>query len=867
MEPHQEPSLLDYARYHGIATDYTTVDPLTKIEEFLPELDLPALPQDKLSDFQEYIYEFQRCVEDDLRKEKFNLRKEDARLLSSVIRQARAEKTDINWNEVLPAFNKDDELKLEVPILGIDSVLNPVPAKVPLRYDLDTFHFDALDEPPLGPEHDAIIDEILREGEDMMRDIKAEKLRCSKESLLLIQRARKPAGFPFEEFEGLLENMRLSSQGDNPFPESPPYFITDADDSWYRSPSPVPASNMLPSSFPSDGHGPELVHNWGSTPGIDSNIDECNLASKHSTKSYSVEEGLACTNDMDLPDTYVPPDHASKTMQPNLSTSYSTPDVGPVHSLPLANGTPSNEAIIDERNNISRQQDTLQIPSSDIPLISSHRMSRSPIQTFETNTASKELSSQQKDHNSSASSERGNRGMDPTSSFGIGAPGCWLDESTSNINPITSERKTTTSSDTVIDSTECINLCYTPLARRKRRHEEKTVVIPDESKQANFSRAPMLGSLSAFMETRGRVQEHSATVSPYFIQDQPKTSNINLQCSIPCSQSHTPPPTHPDTTIIEQQDCHPAPGRQQYPQFQTHTHEQPLLFLSTSLLKTHLSIVRALERMPTPPGMIYRDYEDDIHARPSQPPTNTSLTLPKEADIIISPTTGIILTTLQATTQLFLPGHRLNPKLNGLKCINSPLRERIFLLSSRYKRLYIFVTHSTSETKGTNSWTADSRSLNSFTALTAFCDSLSSYSTISPILLPQLPETIIGWILALAQKHTFQFPCSSNVTGFTPINPPSAMEKETSWELFLRRVGLNPYAAQTVLTSLKVEGKNPVLEGDIEEGFGALSVFIEMPSDRRQELFGAFMGEYTQKVIERDWQCDWALDLSDTVQL
>ncbi|OGM51190.1 hypothetical protein ABOM_000220 [Aspergillus bombycis] len=450
--------------------------------------------------------------------------------------------------------------------------------------------------------------------------------------------------------------------------------------------------------------------------------------------------------------------------------------------------------------------------------------------------------------------------------------------------------------------------CKVPIdampGEQKRRHEERQDVSRKDRKfvqpltaslaNDNFkytlaSQSSILGSLSTFMEARGRVKRRQRTaVSPYF------TNNVRLEDIV----EHQDPAIKAESShgYEEQKDMLEelySPGLElttqrypQYPQLQAHTHEQPLLFVSTALLKSHLPIIQGLERLQSPPAVIYRDYDVPIRDQPipriwTLSQTNTKDNLPKEADIIVSPTAGIILTILQATTQLYLPGHRPNPQTNGTKCINSPLRERIFLLAPRYRYLYVFVAHGTSSPKygqdNAPRWTADRRLLASFTSLTAFCNSMSANSTISPILISPSSNTLIEWILALARKHAFQLPTNTvdlpQTTSFTPVNPTQknkfdikAMENETRWEIFLRRGGLNPYAAQTILTILTYKREIPKCKDndrtphDVEEEISALSRFIEMSPERRQELFPDLIGKRNEAILEKDWQCDWALN-------
>ncbi|KAL3446861.1 hypothetical protein BJX65DRAFT_308488 [Aspergillus insuetus] len=268
----------------------------------------------------------------------------------------------------------------------------------------------------------------------------------------------------------------------------------------------------------------------------------------------------------------------------------------------------------------------------------------------------------------------------------------------------------------------------------------------------------------------------------------------------------------------------------------------------------------------------------------SQYQQNALFPSPGEADIILSAKTGIILTTTQAAMQQYLPGHKpTSILLNCPESVSSPLRERIFCLSSRYEQLYIFLSHGAKQSKSPKSRvlglqiTADKHLLSSMTTLTAFCTSLSEHAIIVPLIVPSDPEKTADWILGLAHKHACQLPPlrshSQYTNAFTPVNPKPQLDlwlgdaKESVWELFLRRMGLNPFAVQVILAVLRRDRK----ADDFKEGnrAGCLSSFVEMSSEERRALFGGLLGENVLRrldsIIEKDWQCDWALDFEGMV--
>lgn len=446
-----------------------------------------------------------------------------------------------------------------------------------------------------------------------------------------------------------------------------------------------------------------------------------------------------------------------------------------------------------------------------------------------------------------------------------------------------------------------------PLQQKKRKRQlsnesfAKASQFEEQQKQPAVPSSSTLGSLAAFMETRGRNQKrHTVAQSPYFPGKKPIDDVSKRQCDAVSTEkapSCVKEPDKSDTVPDIMQTATPLP------RFQQQTEERPILFLSTALLKSHLRLVRCLEGMGGQPAVVYRDYN---HNNPGTEPQgkhttshlNSNPTLQIEADIIISPSTGIILTTSQATTQLYLPGHKFTHPEMSIECINSPLRKLIFLLAPRYERIYLFICHSAPSSKKPQvkqpGLTADKRVLASIASLTAFCTSLSTYATISPLLVPSCPETVAGWVLSLANKHIIRLPGNLRQiqpsTSFTPINPtrknrlnPEMMMRTTVWELFLRQAGLNPYAAQAILAFLRREdeeerthirctSRTAAIPSSVDDRGGhGLARFIEMPPDRRTEVFGELVGDRMMGrinyILDKDWQCDWALNFDADVEL
>lgn len=96
---------------------------------------------------------------------------------------------------------------------------------------------------------------------------------------------------------------------------------------------------------------------------------------------------------------------------------------------------------------------------------------------------------------------------------------------------------------------------------------------------------------------------------------------------------------------------------------------EPCSFIVSSAFLQQRGLLKKIEQLFPKTEMVYRDYSLPHSAA-------------KEADIILSPSTGLIFTTLQRVKQRALPG----------QADRSPIKERVFALQSRYERLVIVVS-------------------------------------------------------------------------------------------------------------------------------------------------------------------------------
>lgn len=202
--------------------------------------------------------------------------------------------------------------------------------------------------------------------------------------------------------------------------------------------------------------------------------------------------------------------------------------------------------------------------------------------------------------------------------------------------------------------------------------------------------------------------------------------------------------------------------------------------------------------------------------------TNLESTMADEADMILSPGTGLLWTNLQKIKQRSLPG----------QISQSTIRDRITRVAKRYERLIILISggngnvidHSGEDAIQT---TLDPITDSDCTALAefmAFCSTLRE--DVQALFVPGGDEQLAQWIVATMARY-----CSNKM---------SLMQDETLWELFLRRAGMNAFAAQTVLCQLRPSSRE--FEGGQEVAESGLKMFVNMSLEERLRRFEGLLG-------------------------
>ncbi|KAK8042486.1 hypothetical protein PG994_012969 [Apiospora phragmitis] len=188
--------------------------------------------------------------------------------------------------------------------------------------------------------------------------------------------------------------------------------------------------------------------------------------------------------------------------------------------------------------------------------------------------------------------------------------------------------------------------------------------------------------------------------------------------------------------------------------------------------------------------------------------------LAAEADVVVSPATGIILTTLIKVIQKPLPGQKSK----------TTIKERVEKVSARYERLIVLVSQSSRVDESTRDLSASE------------CASFAEFSGLVVGLNPNSQvyfigggeETLAKWLVASIQRYSVE------AAGLQTL----LIDDETTWELILRRAGMNAYAAQIILAELK--GINNL--DSQGQAVGELQRFILMAPQERVAQFSQMMG-------------------------
>jgi hypothetical protein len=322
-------------------------------------------------------------------------------------------------------------------------------------------------------------------------------------------------------------------------------------------------------------------------------------------------------------------------------------------------------------------------------------------------------------------------------------------------------------------------------------------------------------ALDNFLELRG-IKKQKLTSSSHFYKN---SKEVQIQDQATQEEHQDPsatalPPLQPP---INEPDPLPFPALRLL--------TAPISAIVSSSLFKHRKLIKHIESRLPGLKLIERDFTahntiawipNSVTRSPQASP------LDSEADLIVSPFTGIILTTLQKIKQKPLPGHKTKPAI----------RDRLEKASVRYEKLVVLVSEGRSA-ESTNG--LDENDCNAFTEFVGF--TLGLDATILVQFVGGGEETLFKWLV----NHIMQHAAIGQ----------GLLDEETHWELFLRRAGMNAYAAQSISSVVKAsESVHP--QDHSKDGQFGLARFVQMGRQQRIDKFEQVCGK---KLLERVSAC------------
>ncbi|KAL8905729.1 MAG: hypothetical protein Q9207_002443 [Kuettlingeria erythrocarpa] len=248
--------------------------------------------------------------------------------------------------------------------------------------------------------------------------------------------------------------------------------------------------------------------------------------------------------------------------------------------------------------------------------------------------------------------------------------------------------------------------------------------------------------------------------------------------------------------------------------------DSPRYFIASTNFLSDRKLTHRIENLYPSATILERDFnlyslaaveaEMSVHLARTRPVAS-----PDEADLILSPSTGLILTTLQKIKQQSLPG----------QAARSPVRERIQRTATRYERLVVVVrrTGGASDSNAGAGANLEESDCEALVSLSAFINHLQELSENELILVDGDTTTLATWIISKMIRYSVE-------------TPTTLLQDETIWEVFLRQAGMNAFAAQVVLEEMKT------LQDNYGKPWG-LRGFVLMSPEERYRRFEGLLGD------------------------
>lgn len=330
--------------------------------------------------------------------------------------------------------------------------------------------------------------------------------------------------------------------------------------------------------------------------------------------------------------------------------------------------------------------------------------------------------------------------------------------------------------------------------------ERATVVPTHADPRGEDTRQAILGGgLTQHMNMHGiskaSAQPASASIEP----DRAPAYNPYNQKQRPVEQTAVVPPT---TSV-------PLP---MVPRM-----DMPLpVVVSSTIMKANQQLVRGIQKLLPTIEIIERHY-----SAVAVTPQKTAVA-GMEAEITVSPSTGLMFTNLQRLKQKPLPG----------QTSHFGFCEQITVVAPRYERLIVLVSGvaggSSNETILPALDESDTSALTDFISFGTTLD-----CEVEVIYTAGGNAELVDWTAATIAQH------ARGHSSFLP--------EETTWERFLRKAGFNTYAAQVLLDQLKPTTMAPYSDriqtrSSLQQGPSGLSAFVAMSAEERLYRFADVLG-------------------------
>lgn len=259
------------------------------------------------------------------------------------------------------------------------------------------------------------------------------------------------------------------------------------------------------------------------------------------------------------------------------------------------------------------------------------------------------------------------------------------------------------------------------------------------------------------------------------------------------------------------------------------------VIFSSAILIQHRGLVKFIEQINPEIEIIERDFSN----APS---------LECDADISISPSTGIILTTVQKINQRPLPGRESS--FYGIK-------DRLVSLSTKYSLLLVLAVDSSSLSDGVQNF--DERDCLTLSEFQGFASTLESDHQL--VYVSGGDYELATWIVLCTSLYHFDI---HSLQQNHLISTSTLLADETTWERFLRKAGFNAFAAQVVLMKLgELAHTVSTEEGEIVDyssrsDESLIRTFVTMSAEERIQHFEGLLGcqrvlVKVNEVLEQYW--------------